>query len=120
MQASGRVTVRHEDGAEEHWRHDPETARLLEQTGADGATTRYEYDTRGNLVSLTDPSGAVTRWRHNRDGQVTEESLPDGQIIRRHYSAGRCTEQIIYSADGLAKQRERWRKSATPGTVSAG
>ncbi|WP_420268445.1 hypothetical protein, partial [Enterobacter rongchengensis] len=52
-QDGGRVTVRHEDGAEEHWRHDPETARLLEQTGADGATTRYEYDARGNLVALT-------------------------------------------------------------------
>ncbi|MCS5456843.1 DUF6531 domain-containing protein [Enterobacter asburiae] len=49
-QAGGRVTVRHEDGAEEHWRHDPETARLLEQTGADGATTRYEYDGYGNRI----------------------------------------------------------------------
>ncbi|UWX93372.1 DUF6531 domain-containing protein [Enterobacter mori] len=111
-QTGGRVTVRHEDGAEEHWRHDPDTARLLEQTGADGATTRYDYDTRGNLVSLTDPSGAVTRWHHNRDGQVTEECLPDGQRIRRYYSAGRCIEQVTWRADGLEKQRECWRYDA--------
>ncbi|MGW5852467.1 FG-GAP-like repeat-containing protein [Streptomyces sp. NPDC055254] len=57
------------------------TTGLLEtSTTARGKTTRYAYDTLGNLTSLTTPTGAKTTYTYHPSGQVKTVTDPRGNL----------------------------------------
>lgn len=107
--AKGEVTVIYEDGSQEVWQHDKETARLTRSVTPDGAVTEKRYGKRGELLEETAPGGEVIRYSYNHDLLVTRITAPDGQVTRQHWSFGRLLERIRVSADMLEKQRETWK-----------
>lgn len=69
-----------------------------------GRETRYSYDSKGNLLSMTEPNGSTTRYEYNPVGQLV--ALIDGENNRvdfKHDAAGRVTEQI-----NQAGQKRTW------------
>lgn len=106
--AAGEVTVVYEDGSQEVWKHDKDTARQIKQVTASGAVTEKVYGERGELLEEMGPSGQVTRYTYNQDLLCTSTLLPDGQMTRSRYSRGRLMERWHYSSDMLAKRHERW------------
>ena len=49
-------------------------------SAADGATTAYSYDGRGNLVSETDPAAGVTTYTYNSQGLALTVTNPAGGV----------------------------------------
>ena len=41
-------------------------------------STRYEYDSNGNMILLVDPDGSECRWEYDSNGNKTLEVYPDG------------------------------------------
>ncbi|MFH0800260.1 MAG: DUF6531 domain-containing protein [Pseudomonadota bacterium] len=59
------------------------------------ATTRYEWDGDGRLVSLTDPNGGATRFSYNAQGSLVAERYADGTERRTAYDrAGRVVAVV--------------------------
>lgn len=106
--AAGEVTIVYEDGSEEVWKHDKDTARQIKQVTASGAVTEKHYGEQGELLEEVGPAGQVTRYTYNQDLLCTSETLPDGQMTRSRYSRGRLMERRHYSNDFLAKRCEYW------------
>jgi len=50
-----------------------------------GATTRWEYDTIGNVVAVTAPDGAVYSQEYDDVGRLVAMSDPSGAITRKRY-----------------------------------
>lgn len=48
-------------------------------------TTTYEYDLRGNCISVTDGDGRITRQAFDGLGRITQKELPDGSTIEYAY-----------------------------------
>lgn len=78
--------------------------RKLSQTqtaaGGEARTTKYGYDTPGNLISTTLPNGAVTTSSYDVLGQMTAQTDPDG--VKRTFaydSRGNRTR----TSDGLGQ-----------------
>ncbi len=44
-----------------------------------GGKTRYDYDSRGRVIAITDPLGATTRRSHNEADEVVAETDPLGR-----------------------------------------
>nr|WP_281417058.1 RHS repeat-associated core domain-containing protein [Kistimonas asteriae] len=69
-----------------------------EFVAVDGTRTHFEYDDRGNLITLTEAAGTalerVTRYTFNNLGQVTAMTAPGGSTTRLEYDAfGNVTRQ---------------------------
>jgi len=63
--------------------------RLKKQTMPDGSSVAYEYDTSGNLTTLTDKTG-VTTFRYDGAGRLASVTVPTGKSIEYAYdNAGR-------------------------------
>lgn len=96
-----------EDGGRTAYAYDA-AGRLASITDPAGATTRFEYDERGNpvrevnalggvtrrvydehgrLLALTDASGATTRFAYDEAGRLVRVVNPDGTEERRLYDA---------------------------------
>lgn len=79
----------------------PGTDKLLTETDVLGRVTRYAYDNRGNLTSVTGPGGVVTRsLTYDTQGNVLTESDALGTVTTSIYDAqGRRTS----SSDALGR-----------------
>ncbi|MBI4866530.1 MAG: hypothetical protein HY816_06235 [Candidatus Wallbacteria bacterium] len=66
----------------------------LTRTTPDG-TTRFGYDARGYLTSVTEPDGAVTRFAYDARGNLASITDQSGNISRREYDIlGRVTRAV--------------------------
>ena len=43
-------------------------------------STVQQYDSLGNLVSVTDGNGNTTQYEYDKQGRVTKQTNPDGQL----------------------------------------
>lgn len=58
-------------------------------------TLRFSYDTRGNLLSISDQSGTSETYRYDTANRLTAARLADGSIAARDYDlAGRLTLEL--------------------------
>jgi RHS repeat-associated protein len=125
-------TVTHADGAAVHYAYDPEDrvatvgdenhasanttyaydpagrVATVTQTlaGASGGviTTHYEYDTDGNLTTVTDPNGNVTSYVYDDFGQLTSQESPvTGTTAYAYDSAGNLAQMT--DANGATTSR---------------
>jgi len=104
--------------------------RTLSKTlayGTEGAaTTSYEYDENGNLISLTDPDDNTTSWQYDENGREILMTDPLGRTVAKTYDEdGRLASirdrdgrlrTFTYDDDGHLTQ-EVWYAGAT--TASA-
>ncbi|WP_374983333.1 putative T7SS-secreted protein [Streptomyces fradiae] len=60
-------------------------ARVVAETDANGATTRFEHDRFNRLVVRTDPLGRTTRIEYDDHGRVTSVTRPDGRRTTLEY-----------------------------------
>jgi len=83
----------------------PVFAFPLKEVLPDGATRQYEYNARGDVVSLTDPKGGVTRFEWNEQGDLVKQTdalenthrfwwNERGQLVRGGASAGQVTKAV--------------------------
>jgi RHS repeat-associated protein len=56
-------------------------------TYADGASSSYQYDANGNVLSETDQAGKVTQYTYNKQGQVLTESNASGGVTTYAYNS---------------------------------
>ncbi|WP_163786848.1 RHS repeat domain-containing protein [Myxococcus vastator] len=74
---------------------DEATTRFTYNTNGDletvtdpvGRVTHHAYDSRGRLSRITKPGGRETSWQYDAAGNVLVETLPDGSTIRKTYDA---------------------------------
>jgi len=80
----------------ERWTYDATNGRMTSETDALGQLTDRAYDTKGNLLSITQPavrspSGAsvhpVTTYTYNARGQVVDTIDPEGRITRNGWDS---------------------------------
>ncbi|EDP59511.1 RHS repeat-associated core domain-containing protein [Vibrio sp. AND4] len=57
--------------------------RVTEYTDMDGLTTRYGYDSTGNLISTTDANGVISTFERDAKGRVTSVRV-GSEIVRRY------------------------------------
>ena len=95
---------------------------LREPAGAGGAAatdeelvTRFEYDKRGNLTSITYADGAVEHYQFDpHNGQLQQVVDPVGRITRKTLnSRGAVIEQFVSPNTNVA-QRTRFTYTAAP------
>jgi YD repeat-containing protein len=58
--------------------------RVIKRLGARGDSTKYSYDTKGNILTVTDPAGNVSQTAYNTDGTVWKTWAP-GSLVPREY-----------------------------------
>jgi YD repeat-containing protein len=76
------------EGQSTHFQYDGKGNRLLTRH-PDGGTARYTWDKAGRMTSVADALGAVTQYRYNRQDQLVEEKdAPGGITSMRYDSAG--------------------------------
>jgi RHS repeat-associated protein len=69
--------------------------RLVQQTFADGKSTRHAYDEAGNRISLTDELGRTTHYVYDDRNRVIQTIYADGSTTRTRYDGtGRVVESI--------------------------
>ncbi|WP_460633053.1 RHS repeat domain-containing protein, partial [Leifsonia lichenia] len=87
----------------------------------DGLVTRYMYDAKGNMSSMTDPAGNAWSWTHDMLGRQATSNDPDsGLTINAYDLGGRLTASkdargvtLAYTYDALDR-----RTAAYSGTTS--
>jgi RHS repeat-associated protein len=60
---------------------------VTDESGPDGWTTSFTYDSSGNKLTETDPLGNTNRWTYNRFSQVLTETNPLGQTTSYTYDS---------------------------------
>ncbi|WP_306746070.1 RHS repeat-associated core domain-containing protein [Saccharothrix yanglingensis] len=90
--------------------------RPTSTTDADGATTTYTYDAKGNPLTATDPAGRVTTTTWTSSGQVATVTDPGGAVTRFTYEAGgavtatdplgRTAKHFVDAAGRLAQETD--------------
>ncbi len=65
--------------------------------------TSYQYDVRGNLISVTDTLGRATRFIYDNAGRLITVRDPDGNISSNAYNAA---GQLISTTDALSHATE--------------
>jgi RHS repeat-associated protein len=60
---------------------------LTEVHNADGTSTSYTYDFRGNKLTETDESARTTTYAYDLAGQLVTTTFPDGTSVARGYDA---------------------------------
>ena len=84
--ADGGFTVRRRD----QLRYDFDTdGRLLKMTDRNGQSVRLAYGTDGQLATVTDTAGREIAFSHDGAGKLTKVTLPDGRYVGYGYDAGR-------------------------------
>ncbi|WP_422527052.1 RHS repeat-associated core domain-containing protein [Serratia fonticola] len=78
-EASHSVTLTHQDGSQQRYRHSAQALLLLEKN-ADGAETHYEYNDDGACVRVTDALGYHTDSVYGDDGALRCVITPDGEV----------------------------------------
>ena len=97
---------------------------VLNQTDANGNTTRYSYDAVGELTSVVDPQGKQTQYAYDMLGHLITTTYPDGKTEQKQYdSAGHVVrktdplgqvETYYYDLNGnLIKQLDRKGQTLT-------
>ncbi|TNH06585.1 DUF6531 domain-containing protein [Testudinibacter sp. TR-2022] len=65
--------------------------------------TRYQFDTRlMKPLQITTDSGATTRFDYDHDGNLLTQTLPEGQTLRFDYLGQTGLVSTFYAADGEA------------------
>jgi len=103
---------------------------LIASNDAEGGTTHFAYDERGNLTQVTDPAGRITRFRYGaRDellvetkvgngdtptterryvydevGNLNQAITPDGRVSTYHYDDGNRLLRIDHFATAEAAE----------------
>jgi RHS repeat-associated protein len=72
----------------------PHISQLSKQTIPKGGVTAFFYDTKGNLLRLTDPLNYVTTYTYNPDGTLASETDANNHT----------TTYVAYDANGLATE----------------
>ena len=80
-------------------------------SGASPASISYNYDTAGNLVSVTDPEGNITTYLYDDAGNLVKETSPDTGITHYRYDeTGNLISKkvnsdnpILYDYDALSR-----------------
>ena len=49
------------------------------------ATTKYEYDSNGNVITVTDAEGGITRYTYDAMGNVLTKTDPRGKVWKQNY-----------------------------------
>ncbi len=53
----------------------------------DGSTVRFEYDGRGNIISVTNERGGITEYKRDKLNRLVEVISPNGNVRRLSYDA---------------------------------
>jgi RHS repeat-associated protein len=76
--------------------YDPSFNELTSFTDALGDATTYDYDSQGNLLSITAADGTSQQYVRNSEGEVTQYTNADDQTITYTYNAaGLVTSQTF-------------------------
>jgi RHS repeat-associated protein len=97
-QAGNLVAVTDPSGQAQHMAYDPD-GRLTEWTGTDGTAVTYTYDLAGRRTSMTDVTG-TTRYTYDSAGQLVTVVEPDGATATSGYDAAGQRTSLTYP-DGL-------------------
>ncbi len=89
--------------------------------GSTTASTRFQYDSAGNLTTVTDPSGNSTVYGYDSDGNQTSSVDAAGDTVTSTYNAdNQLTSRTVYLAPATgttaAGQPETTRYYYGPGT----
>ncbi|MFF0478334.1 putative T7SS-secreted protein [Streptomyces sp. NPDC004284] len=115
----GTTTV---TGALGHQRvyHIDDQARVVAETDAGGATTRYERDRYNHLLSRTDPLGRTTRVTYEEHGWVTSVTRPDGRATTIDYNELGLPVRVTRPDGTTVRQRYDERGNRTSVTGPSG
>ncbi len=69
--------------------------------GGINAVSRYEYNSRGQLTTLTNAAGGKTRYTYDADGNIKTITDPDGVITTREYDSRNRLIRLV-NASGKA------------------
>jgi len=116
---SKRTSSTDAQGNTTYYTIDPGTGNLLSTENAAGHVTTFDYETNGDLKTITDPRGLVTQMpRHNAYGNVEEIIDPEGNITTNRYDersrliemSDSFTHHVVYEYDGLNRKIKEQRK----------
>jgi RHS repeat-associated protein len=79
-------TSTYNDALGHAWIDRYQAGMLIQRTDPTGASTRYWYDERFNLVQLTDASSNQWKMTYDANGNKTSETDPDGHIATWTYT----------------------------------
>jgi len=67
--------------------------KISEAYVKDGRRISYNYDSEGNLASVTLPNNAVTNYEYDRFHRIIRETKPHGHVLENIYKEGKVVEQ---------------------------
>lgn len=76
--------------------------RLLESIDPLAGRTRYGYDARDNLTTVTDPTGSTTRYAYDLANRRVTETRPGGEVTTYLYDA---VGNLTTRRDSLGQER---------------
>ncbi|WP_411705409.1 RHS repeat-associated core domain-containing protein [Edaphovirga cremea] len=108
-EASHSVTLTHQDGSQQRYRHSAQAQLLLEKN-ADGAETHYQYNDDGACVRVTDALGYHTGYAYGDDGTLRSSITADGQITTYDW----LYDTLLSRTQGEGDTAQTWRYTYTP------
>ncbi|UAN62452.1 RHS repeat-associated core domain-containing protein [Serratia sp. JSRIV006] len=108
-EASHSVTLTHQDGSQQRYRHSAQALLLLEKN-ADGAETHYEYNDDGACIRVTDALGYHTDSVYGNDGALQCVITPDGQVTSYDW----LFDQLFSRTQGVGDEAQIWRYTYYP------
>ncbi|MFS9383487.1 type IV secretion protein Rhs, partial [Citrobacter sp. ANG330] len=97
--AAGRVTqLTNENGSHTIFAYDL-LDRLVQETGFDGRTQRYQYCITGQLIRSEDES-LVTLWHYNASDRLTHRTVNDEPAEQRTYNERGWLTEVSHLSDG--------------------
>jgi RHS repeat-associated protein len=67
----------------------------------DGSSRLFKYDSRGNVIQITDEAGKVWRYSHNARGQLLTATTPLGGVTTRSYDAAGNLASLQAPGEGV-------------------
>ncbi|HCB1825736.1 TPA: RHS repeat protein, partial [Citrobacter amalonaticus] len=97
--AAGRVTqLNNENGSHTTFAYDV-LDRLVQETGFDGRTQRYQYGITGQLIRSEDES-LITLWHYDASDRLTYRTVNDEEAERWQYNARGWLAEVSHLSDG--------------------
>lgn len=108
------------DAATTTFSYDPFTLGLASRTDANGHTSTYSYDRRGNLLTSTDPLGRTATMSWNGLNEPTSSTDPAGHATTYGYDATGNLVSVARALSSTVTQATQFQHATTahPGDVT--
>lgn len=78
---------------------------VITKTDAKGNTTTYQYDLRNRKSSISDALGNTSGWKYDLSNNLKQQIQPDGQIVQYFYDSVNQLTSIIDPKTGVTKMK---------------